>query len=297
MLYLEDGALDVVGEIINETGAPVDDATVTAAFYTSNGNLVTTLTKPAALRRTGPGERTPFDIYLPVDFGVNDQITHYVLTVQTKPAGTAVYQRLEILSPVAKVGSSGYAQVTGFARNNTEKIANNLSIGVAFYDTAGNVVDAGGLVLTNQTPLDPGGLRYFGIEFSVLNPVFTSFAVVVEATLTEPPPVPDPVSPCNINVPAPVEGAQAWMTRRFPSQLSDTTVCARLIRDGKVVRGISMEATAHYKTKDTYLGRATVGADGVAHRTFNVGGATSGYTVVVDVTIDGVKTTTSFTPH
>jgi hypothetical protein len=116
------------------------------------------------------------------------------------------------------------------------------------------------------------------------------------ATPTEQPSIPAPEAPCDQNAPAPAEGAQAWMTVPNPSRFSFTTVCARRIQGGQVVTGAAMTAVAHYKSKDTDLGATTSGADGVGHLTFNIGGATVGYTVVVDVTIGGQSTSTSFTP-
>jgi hypothetical protein len=87
------------------------------------------------------------------------------------------------------------------------------------------------------------------------------------------------------------------MTVTNPAHFSNTTVCVRLIAGGQVVSGATMSATAHYKTKDTDLGTAITGADGVAHTTFSIGGASSGFTVVVDGTIEGVPFSTSFTPQ
>lgn len=113
---------------------------------------------------------------------------------------------------------------------------------------------------------------------------------------TEQPSIPTPQPPCDQNAPAPAEGAQAWMTVQNPARFSNTSVCARLIQGGQVITGATMSATAHYKSKDTNLGATTSGADGVGHLTFNIGGASAGYTVVVDVAIGGQSTSTSFTP-
>lgn len=115
-------------------------------------------------------------------------------------------------------------------------------------------------------------------------------------TATQQPSIPAPLTPCDQNAPTPLDGAQAWMTVPNPSRFSNTTVCARLIQSGQVVTGAAMHAVAHYKSKDTDLGVTTSGADGVGHRTFNIGGASAGYTVVVDVTIGDHATSTSFTP-
>jgi hypothetical protein len=112
---------------------------------------------------------------------------------------------------------------------------------------------------------------------------------------TPQPSVPNPQAPCDANAPAPANGAQAWMSVPNPPRFSTTSVCARLISGGQVV-ATTMHATAHYKSTNTDLGNAATGADGVAHIAFNIGGATAGYTVVVDGTIGGQSFSTSFTP-
>jgi hypothetical protein len=115
------------------------------------------------------------------------------------------------------------------------------------------------------------------------------------------PPIPPPAAPCNLNAPAPAEGAQAWMTVTDPPRFSMTTLCVRLILNGQVIPGATVSGVAHYKTTNTNLGPATSGADGVGHITFSIGGAAAGYTVVVDAkAVFGGQTytaQTSFTPQ
>ena len=90
------------------------------------------------------------------------------------------------------------------------------------------------------------------------------------------------------------------MTVPTPGRRSDNTLCVRLIVNGQPVNGATVRATANYKSTDAPLGPASTGADGVAQVTFNIGGASSGYTVRVDVTITAsgqtYRTNTSFTP-
>jgi hypothetical protein len=114
------------------------------------------------------------------------------------------------------------------------------------------------------------------------------------------PPTPTLAPPqgiCLQNAPAPIEGAQAWMTVPIPARYSNTTLCVRLIVGNRIVSGATASGVAHYRTKDTALGPATTGDDGIAQMTFNIGGATSGYTVVVDAIVNGYHAQTSFTPQ
>lgn len=113
--------------------------------------------------------------------------------------------------------------------------------------------------------------------------------------------IPAPSGVCAQNAPSPAEGAQAWMTVVSPSRRSNTTLCVRLIHNGQVVVGAPASGTAHYKTTNTSLGPEATGSDGVASITFNIGGATSGYTVDVDAqAVSGgvtYRAFTSFTPQ
>lgn len=127
-------------------------------------------------------------------------------------------------------------------------------------------------------------------------PTITPVPTPIPTPTTRPIPPPDGV--CATNAPTPAEGAQAWMTVTNPARFSDTTLCVRLIVDGQVVSGATASGIAHYKTTNTALGPATTGADGVAQMTFSIGGASAGYTVVVDATVGGTyHAQTSFTPH
>jgi len=109
--------------------------------------------------------------------------------------------------------------------------------------------------------------------------------------------VPQPTGVCSQNAPVPAEGAQAWMTVYAPARRSDTTLCVRLIVNGLAVNGATASGIAHYKTTNTDLGPAITSDNGTAAMTFNIGGATSGYMVPVDATVNGQNATTSFTPQ
>lgn len=71
-------------------------------------------------------------------------------------------------------------------------------------------------------------------------------------------------------------------------------------QNGKKVKDALVTATLHYKTKDTVYQQPT-GKNGKAKMKINIGNATKGYTVLVDilVTYGDLKTTTqlSFTPR
>jgi hypothetical protein len=101
-------------------------------------------------------------------------------------------------------------------------------------------------------------------------------------------------------------GSEATISDPQPEIGSSVTVRLRLVRDGAPLAGVPVYAVAHYRTipNDRWpSGTRTVDtdADGMAEITQNVGNATRGYQVKVDViaTIDGEQKswTTSFTPQ
>lgn len=60
--------------------------------------------------------------------------------------------------------------------------------------------------------------------------------------------------------------------------------------------GANVTAVCHYKSKDTtYTGK--IGSDGKVVISIPIGAASSGYTVIIDVTVGAIHKTTSFTPQ
>jgi hypothetical protein len=110
----------------------------------------------------------------------------------------------------------------------------------------------------------------------------------------EPPPVtgpalegiPAPSGNCAANAPAPVEGAQAWVTNIQPADPNQfNSVCARLIVGGRVVPGAQVRAHAYRPGKDADYGPATTDANGVAEIGFPIGGTQNHSVVFLDVSI------------
>jgi hypothetical protein len=106
--------------------------------------------------------------------------------------------------------------------------------------------------------------------------------------------VTQPTGECATNAPAPVEGAQAWVTDPAPTRNTDEIACVRLIVNGQLVPRAPVAITVHYRTtKSDYAG--TTQDDGVAPITFDISHATIGYTVVIDASVGGQSAQTSFT--
>lgn len=92
----------------------------------------------------------------------------------------------------------------------------------------------------------------------------------------------------------------AWVSNGDPSQYTTVTVYGRLMIAGSPVTGVAMHTVWHYKTTAPTEDCAT-GSDGIGRCSRNIGGATKGYTVTVDVTIthqgSAYSASTRFTPR
>lgn len=108
----------------------------------------------------------------------------------------------------------------------------------------------------------------------------------------------NPTPPSGANVDCRTNGAAqicAWVSNGSPSQHANVTVYGRLYQGGSPVVSASMHTTWHYKTT-TPTEDCTTGYDGIGSCTRNIGNASKGYRVWVDVTISGYYASTSFTP-
>ncbi len=99
--------------------------------------------------------------------------------------------------------------------------------------------------------------------------------------------------------------ATARINNPAPARRTEVSVVVRLTRDNTAMRNIPVYAVAHYKTVDERFpvndGTVATNDLGEATITFNIGDATAGHPVTVDLvaTVDGedVKAQTSFQPR
>jgi hypothetical protein len=102
-----------------------------------------------------------------------------------------------------------------------------------------------------------------------------------------------------------VAGSQVSLSDPTPARQSVLNVMLKLVREGQPVPNANVYLVAHYRTVEERQppGTATVKTDdnGNATISFNIGDATAGYTVKLDVTalVEGQQVVfqTSFTPH
>jgi hypothetical protein len=99
-------------------------------------------------------------------------------------------------------------------------------------------------------------------------------------------------------------GSNVTISDRQPERRSEVTMTLRLVRDGQAIDGAAVYLVARYRTMDERQppGNRMVRTDaGIATITFNIGDATVGYPVQVDVTAllgeEPVVFQTAFTPR
>ena len=124
-----------------------------------------------------------------------------------------------------------------------------------------------------------------------IHPVWSM--IVLGSTSPSPSPEPSPNPGAGVQATASVSNAT-------PAKYSTVTVYGTLTNNGQGVSGVTMTATWHYKTTTSSC-TGTTGSNGTASCSRGIANATSGYTVVIDVSFDWNGQTytaeTSFTPQ
>ncbi|MFN8633135.1 MAG: J domain-containing protein [Chloroflexota bacterium] len=178
---------------------------------------------------------------------------------------------------------------------------------------------AGYTVLGNSSAIDLGALQDAGAAWGLpvrartvptpspapvlAQPTATPRQVIVPAVaVPSPTPAPPTAAPAQTGA-ASVKGV-ARVSNPTPNRRSDLTVTLKLTRNDQPVKGVPVFLVAHYRTVEERFpaGDGTVPTDdnGEAAITFNIGDATAGFPVNVDVTatVDGepVQVQTTFLP-
>lgn len=186
---------------------------------------------------------------------------------------------------------------------------------VAIFGVVAMALYAGYIVFGESKNYDLGPLQDAGAALGLpIRPRTVSTVAPTATAVAQPTPTPRPVivppvpgpspTPDQAAAPAPVRGT-AQVSNPNPPRGSEITVTARLIRADKPVAGAPVFLVAHYRTVNERFpvddGTVQTNANGEAAITFNVGDATAGFAVNVDVTaqVDGetVQSQTSFTPR
>jgi hypothetical protein len=111
--------------------------------------------------------------------------------------------------------------------------------------------------------------------------------VVVPSVVVPTPSVPPATATTAAAKPSGSAQGSVRMSNQSPSRRTEADVIARITRDGKPLSNVPVSIVVHYKTVDERFpandGNVPTNDNGEATITFNVGEATAGYLVVVDV--------------
>ena len=161
------GDYTVSGEVQNN-GAEALHFNVTANFYDSNNNIISTKyltdsyteTPPSFLHVLLPGKKSPFSIYLPRwnETGYFQLVDHYGLEVTSEPAGT-YRSGIEIVSQNSHQ-DGGSLYIEGEVKNIGPYYMDGIMVFGTFYDETGDVVavtsEGGGYVGPSPSQTETG---------------------------------------------------------------------------------------------------------------------------------------------
>jgi hypothetical protein len=163
----------VVGEVVNETGVPVYDVTITASFYDAANQLVAQVNGKPFLSQTNPGQTNPFKIVLRNN---RSTITRHELSVRWNTSSDFGYQPVTVLS--RQIRDNVGVEVFGEVRNDGAQALSFVQIAVSFYDSAGNIVHTESDFLVQET-LAPGARAAYQVS------TFRTFEFATYAVQTE----------------------------------------------------------------------------------------------------------------
>lgn len=135
--YYDLGDYFLMGEVANNTAAPVYSVELAVTYYDAAGNILAAGDAAPSLERIEPGATVPVR---DVHFGAPEGIARYTILVKGwKNSSLVGYQPLTILSAEKQIGVSGVI-VSGQGRNDAAKPVENVLLVASFRDSSGTVV-------------------------------------------------------------------------------------------------------------------------------------------------------------
>jgi hypothetical protein len=127
---------NLVGEVINPTAEPVFHVQLVARFLNASGQQVAVADTEATLARIGPGQRSPFQLYVGNPPGT---ATAFTLAITHSPDSSLAWRDAIILS--AQTRDNLGVEIFGEVRNPEVLELRGVMVAATFYDLAGHVVD------------------------------------------------------------------------------------------------------------------------------------------------------------
>jgi len=172
----------IYGEVQNIGDTAVQSVTITATYYDSNDNILTTDYGVSVLDVLLPNAKSAFGIILLNEADV-EQIDHYTLNVTYTDFTYTIEQALNIKSHSSYISSSNRIHITGEITNNGNEASPWTQLFATFYDSNGEVVG------NDMTVLEPhdipaGTTQSFDMEYTddEITPRVASYRLTAESS-------------------------------------------------------------------------------------------------------------------
>ena len=132
----DDGAVHIVGEIVNNLGIPLNQIHVKIDLFDENQQLIQSKETNSLVNTIMPGMKGPFDLILTNSEAKNAKSYSMELSFQSSPPKSQV---IDITESELTRDNHNNLMITGTVVNNGEITANMVSVIATLYDKQGNV--------------------------------------------------------------------------------------------------------------------------------------------------------------
>ena len=132
----DDGAVHIVGEIVNNLGIPLNQIHVKIDLFDENEQLIQSKETNSLVNTIMPGMKGPFDLILTNSEAKNAKSYSMELSFQSSPPKSQV---IDITESELTRDNHNNLMITGTVVNNGEITANMVSVIATLYDKQGNV--------------------------------------------------------------------------------------------------------------------------------------------------------------
>ena len=132
----DDGAVHIVGEIVNNLGIPLNQIHVKIDLFDENQQLIQSKETNSLVNTIMPGMKGPFDLILTNSEAKNAKSYSMELSYQSSPPKSQV---IDITESELTRDNHNNLMITGTVVNNGEITANMVSVVATLYDKQGNV--------------------------------------------------------------------------------------------------------------------------------------------------------------
>jgi len=149
----------VTGELVNNNEFPLEISDVAFATFDMDGSLITAGADDVSVNYLLPGESGPFRASMDLPGSGAEDIDDYKIYTNVEVGAETDIYSITFLEENGYYDSDGDLHLVGSLQNDSDEYL-NISLIAAFYDTAGNVLDASYVDIPLYS-LAPGELSYY----------------------------------------------------------------------------------------------------------------------------------------